>query len=70
MYVQNKSYLTAVQNRGGGSRPLLDNVRKKDAFLLDVFPKETLYIKQLLSQELPIRTGASIPLESLRKVRI
>ena len=25
--------------RGGGSRPLLDNVQKKDAFFLDVFPK-------------------------------
>ena len=42
----NKSYLTVVQNRpiqklphgcpkwGGGSRPLLDNVQKKDAFFM------------------------------------
>ena len=28
-----KSYLTGVQNEGGGSRPILDNVQKKDAFL-------------------------------------
>ena len=35
---RNKSYLTGVQNEGGGSRPLLDNVQKKDAFFLDVFP--------------------------------
>ena len=34
MYVQNKSYLTDVQNRGGGSRALLDNVLKKGAFFL------------------------------------
>ena len=35
-----KSYLTGVQNEGGGSRPLLDNVQKKDTFFLDVFPKQ------------------------------
>ena len=34
MYVQNKSYLTDVQNGGGGARALLDNVRKKVFFLL------------------------------------
>ena len=34
-----KSYLTDVQ-KGGGSRPLLDNVKKKDTFLLDGFPKK------------------------------
>ena len=28
-----KSYLTGVQNEGGGWRPLLENVQKKDAFL-------------------------------------
>ena len=28
-----KSYLTDVQNEGGGSRPHLDNVKKKDTFL-------------------------------------
>ena len=30
----NKSYLTGVQNEGGGSRPLLDNVQKRDAFFM------------------------------------
>ena len=29
-----KCYLTGVQNEGGVSRPLLDNVQKKDAFFL------------------------------------
>ena len=30
-----KSYLMGVQNEGGGgSRPLLDNVQKKDAFFM------------------------------------
>ena len=28
-----KSYLTMSKMRGGGSRPLLDNVQKKDVFL-------------------------------------
>ena len=36
---QYKSYLTDVQ-KGGGSRPLLDNVKKKDTFLLDGCPKK------------------------------
>ena len=36
-----KSYLTGVQNEGGGSRPLLDNVQKKDAFFYG-FPKAVL----------------------------
>ena len=59
IWIANKfqSYLTVVQNwpiqklphnvqmkgKGGGARPLLDDVRKKDAFLLlDVFPKPLL----------------------------
>ena len=33
-----KSYLTMSKMRGGGSRPLLDNVQKKDALFFDVFP--------------------------------
>ena len=35
---QYKSYLTDVQHEGG-SRPLSDNVQKKDAFFIDGFPK-------------------------------
>ena len=34
-----KSYLMGVQNERGGSRPLLDNVKKKDAFFSEGFPK-------------------------------
>ena len=38
---RNKSYLTGVKNGGEGSRPLLVNVQKKDAFF-NVFPKKPL----------------------------
>ena len=45
-----KSYLTGVQNEGGGSRPLLDNVQKKDAFFWGVFPKYFCYFKDILKR--------------------
>ena len=37
--VQYKSYLTDVQNEGGGSRPFLDNVQKKDVFFMSSLSK-------------------------------
>ena len=33
-----KSYLTGVQNEGGGSRPLLDNVQKNGTFFFGCLP--------------------------------
>ena len=38
--------LTDLQNGGGGARPLLDNVQKKDAFFSDGFSKKSQSVKK------------------------
>ena len=52
-----KSYLTDVQNEGGGSRPLLDNVQKKDTFFIDGLP---IKVSQLIPHNLPFGVCPSV----------